>query len=215
MSRLFPEKDTPVISENGGLSGRGSGLSKLPFGVDQDVNRTVIGGPHGHRVPKAPGLNFKSARPELLAQLPIEFIGTVGRCRGSERRAAPFASITKQREIADHQDRATGFHDIKIHFAGVVVENAQVADFGRHGVHIVGLVVLPDSDVNEQTAFDATDHFIDRFMTIRFGYDRHRGFEDTLNDRTHLCRLLGIERLCALRHPFRLVADPISKLART
>ena len=50
---------------------------------------------------------------------------------GDERRATPFAAVSEQRELADHEQRSSDFRKLEVHFPFGIFEDPQAERLAR------------------------------------------------------------------------------------
>jgi hypothetical protein len=95
---------------------------------------------------------------------------------GDETRAAAFAAIAQQGELANDQQFTAGIAQANVHLAGIVFEDPQLDNLlGQLPGVVVGIFLSHAQQYDQTTANRAS----------RFVLDGHRSLGYALNDGTH------------------------------
>src|SRR5205823_1277513 len=129
-----------------------------------------------HHFAEASGLYDDSGCAELRDEN-LEYLPRPPRLLGIvEARAASARDRSRERELRDCQNRSARFGNIAIHLAGIIAEDAQLADFARRVAHRLLAVAFLHGCKNEHSDADFGDDL---------AADRYRRATDALNDALH------------------------------
>src|ERR1041385_8135792 len=139
-----------------------------PDSVLSPQSSTLIDKGHGavvlerddHHFAKAAGRHFDAGRREL-AREQLEKLARPPRLLGVVEAGAPsLRDRAGERELRHREDRAAGVADVAVHLAGVIAEDAQLADLARGGAHRLLAVALLDRGEDEEADADRGDELV-------------------------------------------------------
>src|SRR3984893_2542336 len=155
-----------------GLAGADRPLERF-FGIEEDCDRTFIDQLHGHHSLKYSAAHRDTKGLQGFAEFLVELFGKCGRAGGNEGGAALAACVAIQSELRDHQRGALCVEDGAVHFALIVLEDAEIADFFWQGArHGRGVGV----------AYAEKDHQAESDFTCDAALDGDFGAADPLDD---------------------------------
>lgn len=133
--------------------------------VEQNRNRAVVDELDLHVGLKDSRGDVNTGPAQLIDHQLIELLPLPCPGGGDEGWPAAFAGIAQQCELADGEDRATGFGQVEVHLPVCVGENPQAANLVRQPAGVLGRVVGRDTDQDDQSVIDlANDLTFNRNM---------------------------------------------------